>query len=62
MPRGGARPGAGRKAAIPGSNVEVNWRLSAEARDWIKAQAKEQGTSIAAIIEALIDTFESSCK
>ena len=61
MPRGGARQGAGRKAAIPGS-VEVNWRVSAEARDWIKTQAMEQGTSIAAIIEALIDTFEGNCK
>ncbi|MBQ2007012.1 MAG: hypothetical protein II205_05550 [Bacteroidales bacterium] len=57
MPRGGARPGAGRKVSLD-PTVQVNWRVSAEAQQWLKAQAMEQGTSIAAILDAVISSYK----
>ena len=60
MPRGGARPGAGRKAAAP-DTIPVNWRVTQKAKAWLVEQAKEQGVSIAAILDELIDTFETAC-
>lgn len=58
---GGKREGAGRKGFCENS-VPVCWRVSAEAREWIKTQAKEQGVPVGAIIDALIDDFLRACK
>lgn len=57
MNHGGARPGAGRKASAP-DTLPVNWRVSRRAKEWLKWQAKEQGVSIATILDMLIDSFE----
>ena len=53
--RGGARAGAGRK---PYGTILVSWRLSSSAKEWIKAQAQEQGVTTARIIDELIASFE----
>lgn len=58
---GGRREGAGRKGFCEKS-VPVCWRVSAEAREWIKTQAKEQGVPVGAIIDALVDDFLRACK
>lgn len=57
MARGGARPGAGRRQSGPDS-IQVNWRVSETAKAWIVGQAREQGVSVAAIVDELVKTFE----
>lgn len=54
---GGARAGAGRKAATP-DTIPVHWRVSERAKEWMKGQAMEQGVSIATILDELIAAFE----
>lgn len=54
---GGARAGAGRKA-IPFDTIAVRWDVKPETKEWLKAQAKQQGVSIAEILDELIKTFE----
>jgi hypothetical protein len=54
---GGARTGAGRKGFCEIA-VPVCWRVSAESREWIAAQAKEQGVSIGAIVDELVAAFK----
>ena len=49
MPRGGARPGAGRKKA-PGLTQRVMIRLSEETWEKVKAQAKKEGLTPSEII------------
>lgn len=61
MPRGGARPGAGRKVSLD-PTVQVNWRVSAEAQQWLKAQSQELGEPIAKILDILIESYEASCR
>lgn len=53
--RGGARAGAGRK---PYGTILVSWRVSESAKEWVKAQAQEQGVTTARIIDELIASFE----
>lgn len=57
---GGKREGAGRKGFCE-KTVPVCWRVSAEAREWINTQAKEQGVPVGVIIDLLIDEFERAC-
>ena len=38
--------------------VPVCWRISREANEWIRRQAKEQGVSVAAIVDELVETYE----
>lgn len=54
---GGARTGAGRKPN-PFNTIAVRWDVKPESKEWLKAQAKEQGVSIAVILDELIKTFE----
>jgi hypothetical protein len=61
MAHGGARPGAGRRQSGPDS-IQVNWRVSENAKAWIIGQAKEQGVSVAAIVDELVKTFEEVSK
>lgn len=61
MAHGGARPGAGRRQSGPDS-IQVNWRVSENAKAWIIRQAKEQGVSVAAIVDELVKTFEEVSK
>ena len=56
MAHGGYRPGAGRKKMTDA--VPVCWRISREANEWIRRQAKEQGVSVGAIVDELVKTFE----
>jgi hypothetical protein len=57
MASGGKRPGAGRRQSGPDS-IQVNWRVSENAKAWIIGQAKEQGVSVAAIVDELVKSFE----
>ena len=59
MARGGARAGAGRKAFCSETSP-TGWRISVHAKKWILHQSKELGVSAGAIIDALIDHFEST--
>lgn len=61
MASGGARQGAGRKASTP-DTLPVNWRVSRRAKGWLKWQAKEQGVSIATILDMLIDSLEDMAR
>ena len=54
---GGKREGAGRKGFCENA-VPVCWRVSAETRERIATQAKEQGVSIGAIIDELVAAFK----
>ena len=54
---GGARAGAGRKPAEQ-SSVAVNWRVSAEAKAWMRQRSKDLGESTATILDQLIQSFE----
>lgn len=54
---GGARAGAGRKPAKQNS-VAVNWRVSAEAKAWMRQRSKELGESTATILDLLIQNYE----
>ena len=56
--RGGARPGAGRKKMR--DTVPVCWRISPQANEWIRGQAKEQGVSIAAVLDILVSPFSDT--
>ena len=58
MAHGGARPGAGRKQSGP-ETVAVNWRVSEVAKSWIKQKAHEDGVSIGAVIDKLIQHYEA---
>lgn len=53
---GGKREGAGRKGFCE-KTVPVCWRISEDSREWIMAQAKEQGVSIGVIIDELVRSF-----
>jgi hypothetical protein len=57
MSSGGRREGAGRKGFAP-VTVPVHWRISAEANEWIRGQAAEQGVPVGRIIDELVKTFE----
>ena len=57
MSHGGARPGAGRKRSGP-ETVAVNWRVSEAAKSWMKRRAAENGISIGAVLDDLIEIFE----
>ena len=59
MAHGGARPGAGRRQSGPDS-IQVNWRVSENAKAWIVGQAKERGISVAAIVDELVKVFEDA--
>lgn len=59
MTHGGARPGAGRRKSGPDS-VQVNWRVSAAAKEWIGEQSRAPGENTATIIDRLIQVFEDS--
>ena len=61
MAHGGYRPGAGRRQSGPDS-IQVTWRVSENAKAWIIGQAKEQGVSVAAIVDELVKTFEEVSK
>lgn len=56
MSWGGKREGAGRKGFCE-KTVPICWRISEEAREWITAQAKEQGVSNGAIVDELVKSF-----
>lgn len=56
---GGFREGSGRKAAIEGGTITVTWRVSPASKQWLNEKAKEQGTTIGAIIEQLISLAKS---
>lgn len=56
---GGYREGSGRKAAIEGGTITVTWRVSPFSKKWLNEKAKEQGTTIGAIIEQLISLADS---
>ena len=53
---GGKREGAGRKGFCV-KTIPVCWRISAESREWIMAQAQEQGVPVGAIIDELVKSF-----
>lgn len=55
---GGVRENSGRKAAIEGGTVSVNWRVSHSARIWLKEQAEANGTTIGVMIDLLIEMCE----
>lgn len=57
MNHGDARPDAGRKASAP-DTIQVHWRVSERAKAWIISQAREQGVSIAAVIDELVHSFK----
>ena len=59
MAHGGARPGSGRRQSGPDS-IQVNWRVSENAKAWIVGQAKERGISVAAIVDELVKVFEDA--
>ena len=42
--------------------VPVCWRISRKANELIRRQAKEQGVSVAAIVDELVKTFEEVSK
>lgn len=56
MAHGGARQGSGRKPSGP-ETVDVNWRVSEAAKDWIKQKAHEDGVSIGSVIDKLIECY-----
>lgn len=58
MASGGQRAGAGRKPSGP-ATVPVNWRVSENAKAWLKARAAEEGVSIGAVLDGLIRENES---
>ena len=57
MNHGGARKGAGRKPSGP-DTVPVNWRVSESAKKWMKEKAVEDGISIGAVLDDLINFYE----
>lgn len=58
MKRGGCRDGAGRKAFCEDA-VSVHWRVSENAKAWLKARAVEEGVSIGAVLDNLIRKDEA---
>lgn len=58
MASGGAREGSGRKPSGP-DTVPVNWRVSESAKKWMKERAVEDGVSIGAVLDRLIQHYEA---
>lgn len=58
MTKGGHREGSGRKAFCEDA-VSVHWRVSENAKAWLKAKAAEEGVSIGAVLDGLIRENES---
>ena len=58
MASGGARLGAGRKRSGPDS-IPVNWRVSESAKKWMKERAIEDGVSIGAVLDRLIQHYKA---
>lgn len=60
--RGGKRPNAGRPAiAEHKKRVQLSISVSPETKQWMQTQSAEQGVTMGAILEVLIDHFEDSC-
>lgn len=58
MTRGGARPGAGRKAIAPEDRrVQLGARVRPQTKDWLADMAAEQGVTIGRVIEELVASF-----
>ncbi|MGN1221260.1 MAG: hypothetical protein ACI4TU_10000 [Candidatus Cryptobacteroides sp.] len=55
--RGGARVGAGRPAACD-NVVHVSYRISASAKNRIKAFQTTMGISVASLIDKMLDCYE----
>jgi hypothetical protein len=59
--RGGARPGAGRKAIHPEQRrVTLGARVTPQTKEWLADMAEEQGVTIGRIIEELVASFKES--
>lgn len=58
MTKGGYRKGSGRKAFCEDA-VSVHWRVSENAKAWLKARAAEEGVSIGAVLDKLINHYEA---
>jgi len=58
MASGGSREGAGRKPSGP-DTVPVNWRVSELAKKWMKEKSVENGVSIGAVLDRLIQHYEA---
>lgn len=56
MASGGARPGAGRKRSPRGS-VLVSWRISPEAREWIKESAEQACITPGEVVDELVKIY-----
>ena len=54
--RGGRREGAGRKK-IEGRDIAVAYRISAEARDKLKAYAEKHGVSIQEAVNRIFEAL-----
>lgn len=57
MPKGGLRQGAGRKKMT--DTVPVCWRVSEFAKSWMKQKTVEDGVSIGAVLDRLIQHYEA---
>ena len=57
MARGGVREGAGRKKMT--DTVPVCWRVSESAKKWMMERAVEDGVSIGAVLDRLIQHYEA---
>lgn len=56
MASGGARPGAGRKRS-PRNSVPVSWKISADARDWIKEAAEQACITPGEVVDELVKIY-----
>jgi len=64
MTRGGKRPGAGRKPAMPGEKkIPVSYKLSPEIVAWLRLQAAPMAQIIeGALIECHGDAIRNTCR
>ena len=58
MTKGGYREGSGRKSFCE-DVVPVHWRISESAKNWMKQKAVEDGVSIGAVLDRLIQHYEA---
>lgn len=58
MTKGGYREGSGRKSFCE-DVVPVHWRIRESAKNWMKQKAVEDGVSIGAVLDRLIQHYEA---
>lgn len=62
MPRGGNRPGSGRKLKDDAPREVLNCRVRKDTKDWFTSERERTGRSLGELVDLAADTLQASPK